>query len=179
MVCVFSARNIWAVRRTSTQRSGWIWLWFLKKWLCVPWLAALVVSHSACQSHISGFRQEPRPGTTPSVRPGGCFDSISCELSLALLLKGPDCTGQLWKQCINYTRGAVACCLKSARAYETGSGGGIGTEQRSSQPGKKNVKRRAEGDRKWAEYFRRGAWASPPPRPDIFFLYTSLNTTET
>ncbi len=82
----------------TIKKRGWIFLWCLPKWLCAPRLAALVVSHSARQSCISGFRQELRPGATPSVTPQGWFESYSYELSLTLLSKRP---WLYWGSCEN------------------------------------------------------------------------------
>lgn len=104
---------------------------------------------------------DPRDGLIPSL--------------MSSRLKGPDCMGQLLKQYINYTRGAAPCCLSLLWGMKAGTGW---DQERVMEytDWKKNVKRQAEVDRKWAQYCQR---ALSPPHPDICFIlyYTPLRQT--
>lgn len=124
-----TARNIWTLRHNIT-RLGWVRLWVMKKFKSFPawfWLLALVMSHSTRQ------RAEPRGSD-----PGDGWIS-SCMSSHSVIFKSPDCTGQLWNQCINRARGPE--CLTLHLLSVMGERNEIRSRWSSSQPGKKSQKK--------------------------------------
>lgn len=101
--------------------------WFLKKLFCVPLLEALVVSHSARQCWVSGFRADAW-GNYQRQALHRVWHHLNSRFYIEKI-----CRAQLWKQNVNFTRAALPGCVKSGRCYETGSMGG----KQSSQPRKK------------------------------------------
>lgn len=142
----------------SIKSRGWIWI--MKKWLCIPWLVALVVTHR---------RRQWAEGWGRSLHQ--TLGRVGFHLLWALVhscFKGPDCRGQLRKQYRNYVRD---CYETSGNRVGSGTHDGVHSLE-------KNVKREAEVDRKWAQDCQREASVLSPPRPDICF-YISLHNTET
>lgn len=134
---------------------------FLRQQLCFPEPPVKLASVLSCK--LGSL--ERSPGFTGSLSAGAwsCFDIIVYATAHSAS-KGPDGTGQLWKQCVS----AAAWSPMWELSWNVGTGAG-----KAPLPGQKP---KETSPKKTGNECLRRVKAWPPPRPDI---YTTLHASET